>query len=183
MSFEPDYLIFENFKMFRNTFLKFRTGKAVKLNKSEHYSTPFVAANQVGILFSTGDESKLNAVKQFASQLESERKDVQILEYSPSKNELSDSGFSKFSLKSYNFWGNLENAEAQKFINQPFDYLFVIDQEILLPIQNILAQSKARCRVGRSVPGMDAFFDLMIEMTGDNSALIQGMINYTKKLS
>jgi len=183
LNFEPDYLIFENLKMFKNTFLKFRTGKAVKLNKSAHYSTSFVEVNQVGILFTSGDESKLNAIKQLTSQLESDRKEVQILEYAPSKNDQSKSDFPKYSIKSYNFWGNLENSDAQNFINQTFDYLFVIDQEIILPIQNILAQSKAKCRVGRSVPGMEAYFDLMIEMTGDHTALIQGMINYTKKLS
>ena len=90
--------------------------------------------------------------------------------------------FDFFTLKDLTFWGKIESPDADKFIETPFDYLYCIDNVSNPLILNVLARSKARCRIGKFSKKDNPFFELMIEQNGTIKNLIENMYKYTKQL-
>lgn len=168
--------------MFRLNFLKMRTDSALKKNKSPRVSKPYKQAKQMGIIFSVEDKQKHLDIKEFIHQLEQDGKLVQVLEYLPPKKENYEFKFDFFTMKDVTFWGNLDSPLTVKFIETSFDYLYYLDKEPNPLILNLLARSKAQCRVGRYSEPLSPFFELMIEQNGTNKGLIETMYNYTRQL-
>src|SRR5437868_15226420 len=110
--------------MFKMNFLRLRTEKALKKNKSLRASVAYPHAKSVGILFSVEDKQKHVAVKEFIHQLEQDGKQVKVLEYLPLKKENYEFMFDFFTIKDLSFWGQINSTIAQKFSETPFDYLF-----------------------------------------------------------
>ena len=159
-----------------------RTDTALKKNKTPRSSKPYKQAASAGILFTVEDKQKHADIKEFIHQLEKDGKKVQVLEYLPEKKENYEFKFDFFTIKDINFWGSLQSAAAEKFIQTPFDYLFYIDLRPNPIMLNLLANSKAHCRVGKFLDSQQAYLELMIEQNGTNKGLIETMYNYTKQL-
>ncbi|MBX2894223.1 MAG: hypothetical protein KF763_02180 [Cyclobacteriaceae bacterium] len=159
-----------------------RTESALKKNKTPRSSMPYRQAAHAGILFTVEDKQKHADVKEFIHQLEQDGKKVQVLEYLPEKKENYEFKFDFFTIKDINFWGVLQSAVAEKFIQTPFDYLFYIDLQPNPIMLNLLANSKANCRVGKFLDSQQPYLELMIEQNGTNKGLIETMYNYTKQL-
>lgn len=168
--------------MFRNYFLHNRTHSALKKNDSLRTSLPYQQAHSVGILFSVEDKQKHEAVKEFIKQLQVDGKKVMVLEFLPKQKENYEFMFDFFTIKDLNFWGKVESPDADKFIDTPFDYLFCIDKNSNPLILNVLARSKARCRIGKYSQQDNPYFELMIEQNGSVKNLIDSMYKYTKQL-
>lgn len=168
--------------MFKLNFLRMRTEKALKKNKNQRSSKPYKLAKSIGIIFSVEDKQKHLEVKDFIHQLEQDGKSVQVLEYLPPKKENFEFKFDFFTIKDVTFWGNIESPLTEKFVETPFDYLFYIDMEANPLILNLLARSKAHCRIGRYNESHSPFFEMMIEQNGTNRGLIETMYNYTRQL-
>jgi hypothetical protein len=168
--------------MFKMNFLRMRTNSALKKNKNLRASMPYKQAHTIGILFSVEDKQKHADIKEFIHQLEQDGKSVQVLEYLPLKQENYEFMFDFFTIKDLTFWGKINSAQATKFSETPFDYLFYIDREHNPMSLYLLATSKARCRIGRYVEEGCPFFELMIEQDGTNKGLIETMYKYTKQL-
>ncbi len=164
------------------SFLEKRTRRALKKNKSARNSVPYKQAQQVGVLFSVEDKQKHLEIKEFVHQLEQDGKKVQVLEYLPLKAENYEFMFDFFTIKDLSFWGEIKSDIAQKFSDTPFDYLYYIDRESNPLAINLLANSKAKCRVGRYREVESDFFELMIEQNGTNKGLMDTMLKYTKQL-
>lgn len=143
---------------------------------------PFRLAKDVGIIFSVEDKQKHHDIKEFVHQLEQDGKQVKVLEFLPKKKENYEFLFDFFTIQDLNFWGKIQSHHAEKFINTPFDYLFYVDKTSNPLILNLLAQSKARCRVGKYAEQDSAFFELMIETQGTVKGLIDNMYRYTSQL-
>lgn len=168
----------------KNFFLSIRTKKSLRLNKTERLSTPFSKVKSIGILFSTDGEEKLNKILSFGRQLEALGKSVDFLEFMPKvKKTTVFSGLPWFSMKDIDLWGIIRNKQEEKFAGSGFDYLFVADPEPNPVILNVLARSKASCRVGQSGPGRTPFLDFMIQPSVNGQDLLAEMLNYTQKLS
>lgn len=163
-------------------FLQIRTHAALKKSKGLRASMPFKQAHNIGILFSVEDKQKHTDIKEFIHQLEQDGKKVQVLEYLPLKQENYEFMFDFFTIKDLTFWGKINSAQALKFSETPFDYLFYIDREHNPLALYLLATSKARCRVGRFHQEGSSFFEMMIEQNGTNKGLIETMYKYTKQL-
>ncbi|GIL24103.1 MAG: hypothetical protein BroJett042_26160 [Bacteroidota bacterium] len=168
--------------MFKMNFLRMRTESALKKNKTPRSSKSYKQAATVGVLFTVEDKQKHLDVKDFIQQLEREGKTVQVLEYLPEKKENFEFKFDFFTIGHLSFWGNLTSPQIEKFIETPFDYLFNIDKQPHPLILNLLARSKAHCRIGRYAEAGHPYFELMIEQNGTNKGLIETMYNYTKQL-
>jgi hypothetical protein len=168
--------------MFKMNFLKMRTNSALKKNKALRASLPYQQAQNLGIIFTVEDKQKHLEIKEFIHQIEQDGKKVQVLEYLPEKKENHEFLFDFFTIKDFNYWGNLNSDTAIKFYQTPFDYLFYIDQESNPLVLHLLARSKARCRVGRFHESESSFFELMIEQNGTIKGLIETMYKYTKQL-
>lgn len=165
----------------KHTFLQWRTHSALKKSKAIRGSVPFTAAAKIGILFTVEGREKHEAVKRLVMQLTNEGKQVQVLEFLPKKQENPEFMYDYFTVQNLNFWGKIVSAEADHFAATPFDYLFNLDTAPNLLIDNVLACSKAKCRVGKFREEATPFFELMIETNGTLDGLIENMVAYAKK--
>lgn len=168
--------------MFRSTFLKWRTNAALKSNKNLRSSIPYQQAKSVGIIFSVEDRAMHDAIKELIRHLEGDGKTVSVLEFLPAKKDNYEFLFDFFTIKDLSFWGKIDSAHAEKFINSPFDYVFYIDSTPNVLVVNVLARCKAHCRIGKYVENGPACFELMINSNGSAPSMIENMYKYAKAL-
>lgn len=168
--------------MFKMSFLKMRTSTALKKNGVKRASTPYKHAESIGIIFSVEDRQKHDGIKDLIKKLETDGKKVQVLEFLPKKKENYEFLFDFFTLEDLSFWGNINSEKAVKFSNTPFDYLFYIDSQSNPLVLNLLARSKAHCRVGKFNETDSPYFELMIEDGGNTKSLIDNVYKYTRQL-
>lgn len=164
------------------TLLKWRTQSALRNNKSLRTSTPYRKSNLIGIIFSVEDRQKHDDVKEFIRHLEVDGKQVKVLEFLPKKKDNYEFLFDFFTIHDLTFLGKIDNRQAEIFSNTPFDYLFYIDQQPNPLVLNILATSRAHCRVGKHQEGNEGYFELMISGNGTPKGLMDNMYKYAKQL-
>lgn len=164
------------------TFLKWRTLSALRKNKSRRASTPWHKSHIIGIIFSVEDRQKHDDVKEFVKHLEQDGKQVKVIEFLPKKKDNYEFLFDFFTIEDLSFWGKINNPKAEGFSQTAFDYLYYIDNEHNPLILNLLAESKAHCRVGKHLEENVPYFEFMIENNGTTKGLIENMYKYTKQL-
>lgn len=162
--------------------LKFRTKSYLKKNKSSRLSLPYNQSDSIGIIFTIEDLKKHEMIKAFVRKLEGDGKKVEVMSFLPRDKQNYEFLFDFFTDKEISFWGHNTSDKAVRFSEASFDYLFYLDTEPNPLILNLLARSKARCRVGKYWEEGKPFFELMIESTGDTKILIDGMFKYTSQL-
>jgi hypothetical protein len=168
--------------MFKMSFLRMRTQSALKKNKAPRASIAYKHAQSIGIIFSVEDRQKHDLIKDMVRHFEQDGKKVQVLEFLPKKKENYEFLFDFFTIEDLTFWGKINSDQAHKFSNTSFDYLFYIDSASNPLILNLLAQSKAHCRVGKFNELESSYFELMIEEKNGTRSLIDNMYKYTKQL-
>lgn len=147
-------------------------------------TVPFIRAKKIGVLADHLDENK-KAIDQFVQSLEKEGKKVEVIGFSPKKNKPAlRVKYKAFSKKDLSWTGEIKQEELKKFIKTDFDYLFSLNTSPFLPFENILAQSKAKCRIGVYQEKKEGYFELMVEPKKKNDmiAVTEQMIRYTKLL-
>lgn len=164
------------------TFLRNNTKSQLKKNKTLHSSTPFKKALSIGILFTVEDRSKHESLKEFIKKLEGEGKSVKVLAFLPEKKENYEFLFNYFTIKDISFWGNLISNDALDFANMPFDFLYCFDEEPSPIVLNLLARSKAKCRVGHYAEGQEQYYEFMIENKPGVKNLMDGALRYSHEL-
>jgi hypothetical protein len=168
--------------MFKMSFLRMRTNSALKKKSAIRASIPYKHAKSIGIIFSVEDRLKHDQVKDFVRHLEQDGKKVQVLEFLPKKKENYEFLYDFFTVEDLSFWGKINSEKATRFSNTPFDYLFYIDTEHNPLVLDVLARSKAACRIGKS-DGIDSeFFEFMIQDNGPTKSLIDNFYKYTQSL-
>lgn len=168
--------------MFKMSFLKMRTSSALRKSSAKRASTPYKHAENIGIIFSVEDKQKHDNIKDLIKKLEQDGKKVQVLEFLPKKKENYEFLFDFFTMDELSFWGNITSEKAVKFSNTPFDYLFYIDSQSNPLVLNLLARSKAHCRVGKFNESDSQYFEFMIEDNGSTKSLIDNVYKYTRQL-
>jgi hypothetical protein len=163
-------------------FLQMRTRSALRKNKSLRATTPYKHALTAGIIFTVEDKQKHSDIKDFIQLLEQDGKKVKVLEFLPKKKENYEFLFDFFTSEDLSFWGAINSDQAEKFTETPFDFLFYVDIQSNPLILNLLARSKAHCRVGKFNELESAYYELMIEQNGTTKGLIETMHKYTKQL-
>lgn len=164
------------------SFLKYRTKKQLKKNKSVRASLPYADTKSIGIVFTVEDRVKHELIKDLIHKLEHDGKKVQVITFLPNKKENHDFMFDFFSLKDISFFGEITSHNTIKFADTPFDYLFCIDTEPSKMIQYLLARSKSKCRIGKFNEGQEAYFEMMIDSTKNIKEYIDSLYKYTKQL-
>jgi len=164
------------------TFLSARTRAQLKSNKTERVSLPFSAARNVGIIFTVEDKKKHDDIKDFVHQLEKDGKKVQVLSFLPENRDNYEFLFDFFTLKDISFWGSITAANAVSFYSTSFDYLYYLDSTPNPILMNILARSKAKCRIGKHFENAQSYFELMIHSKSGQKNLYAGMYTYSKQV-
>jgi hypothetical protein len=163
-------------------FLKYKTRSYLKSNTSVRTSLPYKQAYSIGIIFTVEDKPKHDDIKEFVRRLELEGKQVKVMSFLPKNKDNYDFLFDFFTDKDLSFWGAITSESALRFADTHFDFLFYIDTTPNPLVLNILAQSKARCRVGKFFDNGEAYFELMVETKDGTKSLIDSMHRYTSKL-
>ena len=163
-------------------FLKYKTKNFLKTNSALRTSLPYKQASSIGIIFSVEDRTKHDEVKDFVKKLEHDGKQVKVMSYLPKNKDNYEFMYDFFTDKDISFWGNITSESANRFAEIPFDFLFYLDTNPNPFILNILARSKAKCRVGKFWDEGQRFFEFMIEVKNGTRTLIDGMYSYTTKL-
>jgi hypothetical protein len=162
--------------------LKFKTHAYLRKNKALRASLPYKQAMNIGVIFTVEDKMKHEEIKDFVKHLEQDGKQVKVISFLPRNKDNYEFMFDFFSDKDLSFWGNITSPGAEKFVQTPFDLLYYLDITPNPLILNLIAKSKARCRVGKYWTESHLFLEMMIESKPDTKSLIENMYKYTKWL-
>jgi hypothetical protein len=163
-------------------FLRYNTKNQLKKNKTLRSNISFKKSAKVGVLFTIENRAKHDLIKEFIKKLESDGKTVSVLAFLPEKKENFEFLFNYFTAKDISFFGSLQSADALTFANTPFDFLYCLDESPNPMVLNVLARSKALCRIGRHIEENEVFFELMIESKNGIKSLIHEEMKYTREL-
>ena len=163
-------------------FLKIRTNSQLKHNKASRITVPYKDSRQIGIVFTVEDKIKHETVKDLIRKLESDGKQVQVIEFLPERKENYEFKFDFFTEDDVSFFGNITSSQANKFANAPFDFIICLDTMPNPLILHLLASSKAKCRVGPSWEDEHPYFELMIELNPNIKVMAEAMYQYTTQL-
>ena len=163
-------------------FLKYKTKSYLKSNKTPRVNLSYKKALSIGVIFTVEDRQKHDNIKEFIRKLEHDGKQVKALGFLPPNQENYEFLFDFFTYREISFWGNITATSALTFADTTFDFLIYIDTNPNELILNLIAKSRAKCRVGKYWPHTEAFFEMMVESYGNSKALIDAMYQYTTAL-
>lgn len=162
--------------------LRYRTRSIAASNATLRKSLPYKQAILIGIIFTVEDRQKHDDVKEFVKKLEHDGKQVRVMSFLPKQKDNYEFLFDFFTEKDVSFWGNITSESATRFSESPFDFLFYLDGEPNPHLLNILARSKAKCRVGKFSEQTLPYLELMIEAKEGTRSLIDGLYRYASRL-
>ena len=163
-------------------FLKYKTESYLRKNKTLRSNQAYGKAVSFGVIFTVEDRPKHDHIKDFIRKLEHDGKKVNALAYLPKDQENYEFLFDFFTSREISFWGNITATSALKFADTAFDFLIYLDATPNPLILNLVAKSKAKCRVGKFWKDAEPFFEMMIESNGNPRALIDQLYKYTTAL-
>lgn len=163
-------------------FLRYKTRSYLKNNKTPRFNEAYQKAVSIGVIFTVEDRAKHDHVKTLIRRLEHDGKKVKSLAYLPPHQENYEFLFDFFTYREISFWGTITASSAVTFAETPFDFLVYLDTTPNELILNIIARSKAKCRIGRMFLEAEPFFEMMVESRGDSHALIDEIHRYMTSL-
>ncbi len=171
--------------MFKKKLLLFNTKSSLKNAKSRD-SIGFKNAKNVGVIFSIEDLNKHKSIKTFIKTLEEEGKTVQVLSYLGKGKDNHEFLFDFFTDEDISMWGKQQNEIANRFTENKFDFLFHLDINRNDMIENILAKSNAKCRIGiiNNDEESNQFYELMLHPSSEQSfdLLLEEILHFVKKI-
>lgn len=132
-------------------------------------------AAKVGILYWAKDEITHQQVRNYVKKVKDELGINKIMalgfvEEKAIPNHMSPKlNFDAFCLKDLNWYRIPGGNTVNNFITEEYEVLIDLTLEDILPIQYILAKSRARFKVGRYSEANKHFLDMMIDMAGSQS--------------
>src|SRR5687768_12497428 len=163
-------------------FLRYKTKSYLRKNKTLRYNESYKKAVSIGVIFTVEDRQKHDQIKNLIKKFEHDGKKVKALAYLPPDQENYEFMFDFFTYREISFWGNITANSALEFANTPFDFLLYLDATPNELILNVVAQSRAKCRIGRFLKESEPFFEMMIESKGDSKGLIDELYKYITAL-
>ena len=169
--------------MLKKSFLSFKTKAALKSNKAVRSNLSFNKVRKIGILHHYVDDSSVQAIYHFFDQLEKNGKKVEVLIIKDKQDELNIPEFLVADQQETTQFGQWTNEDVQHFIKESFDYLIHLNGDSSVFTDNILAQSKAKCRVGKYTKSRKAYYELMVSPEQDTmKKLIDQIYHYIQIL-
>lgn len=132
-------------------------------------------ATKIGIVYRVKDERSFKRIKNYVKKLKEEQGISKILAlgYYDGGDQPAylDSRlhYDYFNNKELNWYGRPHGNKIENFTGEDYDILIDLSLEDSLPIQFIMAKSKARFKVGRLSPLNEKINDMLIDMAGVQS--------------
>lgn len=152
-------------------------------NKHDRINPSFSKAKNIGLIYTWEGNPKREVVDEFIKELDTDGKDVFVACFlrdpkipEPPGNDLT------LTRNDFNYFGSIKSEKLLNFIAQNFDFLFHLDTEENIFIENILARSMACCRIGRYDNHKKEYYDFMIDIGRNQKIeiLCSEMMKYTK---
>ena len=156
--------------MIRKVLLKIKTALALKKNDAIRVSDAYKEAKKIGLIYTYDSTRPKSKVEDLIKNFEADQKQVSTMTFVPVSAKLADPGYAYFNEKDLNAKGNWSKDTVSQFRDEPFDFLVSLDWNQNKYTQNILAGSRAKCRVGRYEEGKDQYFEMMINPNDDKYA-------------
>jgi hypothetical protein len=165
--------------MFKKLGLKYRTRRASK-KRADQIDYLSKSSKKVGVVTSN-EIYKSSDFKVFIKSLTSKGMDTDILVFNDT-NQSPESQNIQCSKQDYNWSGKIKSPVVNNFIKTPFDFLFSVNTSSILHIENILALSKAKCRIGATTQEENKYLDFIIKVKENSSIdkLTTSMLHYTE---
>ncbi len=144
-------------------FIPYHTNRHNQKNV-RRFSRSFEDATSVGVLCSYKSligENK--AVEWYIDELKDKGKKVSLLIFHENSSNAGGISNNSFSKRDLNFFGIWKKERVKVFIDKQFDFLIYLDLDYNLFIGNVVARSKAHCRIGIYNDHAKPFLELMIK--------------------
>lgn len=155
----------------------------------EYRRTPnYKDAEHIGILFFTRNDQMHKFINQFYEKIKADKKEFTALTFDDdARQNPYIFKYSFFKKSDIGLLGKIKPKakEVEQFINTEFDYLYCITvEEDIDMFDQILAQSKAKCRVGNYREDKYHLYEMMIRLSSDSDIdkLIHEMLKRTQAI-
>ncbi len=163
--------------------LKYKTNKAQKSNIGLRQSVAYSTASNIGIIFCNDEISKIDAADKLIGLLKKDKKKVKVIAQEH-KSVVKHLPYDTFSKENFSFWGNFVGKPINDFINADYDFLICLDQQPNSLVKSVLANSRAKCRVGKFEENNQQSFEMLLKDKGNNGHdWVDSMYNYIKIIS
>ena len=110
-------------------------------------------------------------------------KKIKVIAYEH-KNSVNHLPYDTFSKENISFWGSFLGKPINDFVNADFDFLICLDEQPNSMIRSILANSHAKCRVGRFEENNQVMFEMLLKgATSSGKNWIDSLYQYLKIIS
>jgi len=166
--------------MILKPWLNYRIRKAQKDNSALRISIGYKMANSFGIVFCNDDQSKIEDADKLITLLKMDGKSVKIIAYER-KNGIRHLPYDTFNKENFGFWGSFIGKPIIDFVNTHHDFLICLDKQPNTLVRSILANSKAKCRIGRFEENNQQTFEMLLENKDKNGQeWVDSMYQYLK---
>ncbi len=167
--------------MFKKSFINLHTKSALKRNSTKRGNIPFFKVKNIGIIHSYVNQEQIKIIYHFFDQLEKDDLKVQVLVLKDKDIELNIPEFIVADEQGLTQFGKWDNENIKDFFKEPFDYLLHLNLESTELVDNILAMSKAKCRVGKHLDEREIYYELMVSPEKESfRKLIDQIYHYIK---
>lgn len=141
-------------------------------------------AQHIGVLYNATNPKDIATIAQWVAQWQKEGKKVSTLGYinNKSKDGVADNFFDKNNIN----WYEVPFGEKiEKFQAQAFDILISTIKEESLPLEYLVASSKAKFRVGAFSQAKTNYYELMINVKQHNELpyLLKQIVHFLKVIN
>ncbi len=163
--------------MFKTLGLKYRTKKASK-KRTLSVNLTDKKTKKVGVITSK-EIYNTAGFKKFTKDLLNKGVKTEVLVFNKEKND-TDTLKEQYGKKDYNWSGKINSPLVTNFIKTPFDLLFSVNTSSILQIENVLALSNAKCRIGTTTQHENEHLDFMVKVKENSSVdkLTNSMLHY-----
>lgn len=169
--------------MLKKSILNLKTKAALKRNAAHRGSISFRDVKKIGIIHSFVDDKSVQEIYHFFDRLEKTGKAVKVLIIKDKNDSLNIPEFVVADHQEMTQFGKWTNEEVSGFTQESFDYLIHLNMEESSLVDNILAESKAHCRIGKYQESKKDYYELMISPEQDTmKKLIEQIYHYIQIL-
>lgn len=169
--------------MILKAWLKYKTNKAQRNNKGLRESVAYKTANRIGIIFCNDEQSKIEDADKLISLLRKDNKKVKVIAQEH-KSAIKHLPYDTFNHDNFDFWGNFIGKPINDFVSTDYDFLICLDQEPNHLVRSILANSQAKCRIGKYEVNNQQTFEMLLKDKGNNGHnWVDSMYRYINLIS
>ena len=169
--------------MILKSWLNYKTGKAQKKNKGLRESVSYKTAERIGIIFCNDEQKKIEDADKLISLLKKDNKKVRVIAQE-GKTSFKHLPYDTFDNANFSFWGNFIGKPINDFIDTEYDFLICLDKQPNHLVRSILANSQAKCRIGKFEESNQQTFEMLLEdKSNSGQNWIDSMYGYIKIIS